>query len=85
MTVEEFKNLKTKEKFWMVTEQAVFIMNREELGCPVFLFSLDKFFVEVWFDNNTYFANSLQIIDSTRGLKKYLDMINIGDLNPLLK
>jgi len=84
ITVKEFNRCGKKQKYQTVADYGVLLENRIELGCVVFLFAVDTFFVEVWFDNSTYFANHLVVIENTKGLEKYLDQISIKDLNPLL-
>lgn len=82
ITLEVYKSLPYDIKFGIIGNRGKFITQREDNGMSIFLYSIESFFIEVWFSpesGRVLMLNGFEIID-TEKLEFYLDTISLADL-----
>lgn len=77
LTLNDFNNLDENEKA-NATWQGTFLADREENGLIVRLYSLDAFYVEVFFDDRANKILRLRAFDHTGQLVPYLAHIKFN-------
>lgn len=85
MTHEKFKRLSGEMQQNWVMRKGVFLLDRTKDNYKVYLFSLDAFYVELFFaigDSQLQFQCSFADLEA---LEPYLHMVDISELICLLK
>lgn len=80
MKLSDFVMLDTEEKKLAVLHLGVLIAKRKQKASIAFLFQIDHFYVETWFNCNDHSIKEYRIFDHTRPLAPYLEQIRIDDL-----
>ena len=80
MKLSDFVMLDTDEKKLAVLHLGVLIGKRKQQSSIAFLFQLEHFYVETWFNCDDHAIREYRIFDHTRSLTPYLDQIRIDDL-----
>lgn len=82
ITLEVYKGLPYDVKFDLIGTVGTFITKREHSGMYIFLYSIESFFIEVWFSpesGRVLTLNGFENVD-TEKLEFYLDAISLSDL-----
>lgn len=78
ITLYEFNILPDNEKADTVWENGVFLLNRVVEGNAINLYSLNDFYVEIWYDQPNNKIIKIRSFKSTNPLDPYLDDISLG-------
>lgn len=78
ITLYEFNILPDNEKADTVWEYGVFLLNRVVEGNAINLYSLNDFYVEIWYDQPNNKIIKIRSFKSTNPLDPYLDDISLG-------
>lgn len=62
----------------------VFLLERKSLGISVFLFQLDGFYVEVFYNTATSRTSFIKSFNDMDGIEAYLQSIDISDVMAML-
>jgi hypothetical protein len=80
MELSDFIMLNAEEKKFAVLHQGVLIGKRKGPELIVFLFHLDKFYVETFCDTKTKDVSEYRVFAHTKLLQPYLENIAIDEL-----
>jgi hypothetical protein len=80
MELSDFIMLNEEEKKLVVLHEGVLIGKRKDVESIIFLFQLDKFYVEAFCNTKTKDVKQYQVFAHTKLLQPYLENISIGDL-----
>jgi hypothetical protein len=80
MELSDFIMLDGEEKKLLVLHEGVLIAKRKEPESMIFLFQLDKFYVETFCNTETKDVTQYRVFEHTRLLQPYLENIAIDDL-----
>lgn len=80
MKLSEFILLDKEEKQHTVLHQGVLVAKRKHQSGVVFLFQLDRYYVETWCNIVSRSVMEYRVFDSTAMLEPYLKQISIPDL-----
>lgn len=80
MKLSDFILLDEKEKKQAVLHAGVLIGKRRDAASFAFLFQVQNFYVEAWFNVENKGIEEYRVFDHTRLLQPYLDDIRIDDL-----
>lgn len=81
MTLQQFNVMDQEKQRWWVLHRGVYLCSRKTRDFTVFLFSLDSFYIEMYFYNANDLVFLIKSFNDTGELEPYLDDIN---LTPLL-
>ncbi|MEN7551414.1 hypothetical protein AAG747_26090 [Rapidithrix thailandica] len=79
LSILQFKELSKDEKLKQILDKGIVLCSRNFANKKVFLYALDKFYVEIWFNQNMDSIENILPFTTTRCLKAYLDKIDITD------
>lgn len=80
MRLSEFIVLSEEEKKWAVLHSGVLVGKRDSSDCKVFLFQLDRCYVEMFCNLQNKAVEEYRVFDDTNGLQPYLQSIPLDDL-----
>lgn len=76
MTFQEFNLLSYQEKI-EITKKATHIMSRNDEHDFIFLYQLNRFYIEVFYHRELNFISTLQGFEDTDLLTPYLDKLDM--------
>ena len=79
-TLQEFSALQFEKKCDVVTYQGQYLGCRVLSECKVFLYSIEDFFIEVFYSPRYEKVLMINAFDEVRGLTPYLEKISLTDL-----
>ena len=85
MTQKQFSSASMEQQKRFVRSNGAYLMLRKCKGVPVYLFQVDGFYVEVFFDPATSRELCLRSFDDLQRLDIYLKRISLKELLPLLE
>ena len=77
-TLYEFNVLSDNEKADIVWKHGKFLTNRVVEGNAINLYTLNDFYVEIWYDQSSNEIIKIRSFTSTNPLDPYLDDIRLG-------
>ena len=77
-TLYEFNVLPENDKADVVWEHGKFLSNRNIEGHGINLYSLNDYYVEIWYDQGTNKTIKIRSFKSTNPLDPYLEEITMG-------
>ena len=80
LTFKTFSSLPTEKKLKCLSEHGILLCTRSYAKTKVSLYSIGKFYAEVWFNRHTDDISNVLPFTTTKCLKVYLDMIDINDI-----
>lgn len=80
MRLSDFVSLNAQEKQWTVLRSGVLIGKRKYDNKVAFLFQVDNFYVETFFNAHNKSVEEFRMFDQTELLQPYLDSIRIDEL-----
>lgn len=80
MKLSQFIMLSDEQKKSTVLHQGVFIAKRNDDNYMLFLFQLESYYVETWWNRNSKALEEYRVFDSLKPLAPYLETIAIEDL-----
>lgn len=80
MKLSDFILLNEEEKKMAVLHEGVLIGKRKEASSVAFLFQVDSFYVETFFNSGNKAIEEFRMFDQTTLLQPYLDAIAIDQL-----
>lgn len=80
MKLSEFILLNEVEKQHTVLHRGVLIAKRKQSSCMIFLFQLDRYYVETWCSYVNKAVTEYRVFDGTAPLEPYLKEISLRHL-----
>jgi hypothetical protein len=80
MKLSDFTLLSDHEKKGTLLHQGVLLAKREAVGCKVFLFGMNDYYVEMFCDMQNKAVQEYRISHNTKLLTPYLQAISLDDL-----
>ena len=77
MTLQQFRASSKYVQQQMIKHQGVFLLERRSLDWDIFLFQVDAFYVEVFYERKTQNAVLFKSFDDTDQLEPYLQRIDV--------
>jgi hypothetical protein len=77
MHLETFNSLEEKERFDVLFEKGVLLLDRNENGCSYLLYQVNGFYIEVWHELYSDTIGGLSAFMSTELLQPYLELMDI--------
>lgn len=77
MTKEEFRRLKLKERYKLVSEKGKYLASRRHAGFQCRLFDLCGYYVEVWKPFGINIIQWIEIVNRDEIIDSYLEDIDI--------
>lgn len=84
MTLQQFRAASGRMQEALVRQNGVFLMERKSMGISVFLFQLDGFYVEVFYNRSTARTSFIKSFNDMDGIEAYLNSIDISDVMAML-
>ena len=81
---KQFAQLDFKEKCTEITFKGRLLVSKKFGIHQVFLFWLDGFYVELWFNNTKGEIHGINTFDCVKGLDFYLESFKIEDLRKII-
>lgn len=81
MTLQHYNAMSLEDQQWWALHKGVYLVNRKTSDFTVYLFALDRFYIELYFYNINDRVFLIKTFDDTAELEPYLEEIN---LTPLL-
>lgn len=80
MKLSDFILLNEEKKKQIVLHEGVLIGKRKSLASVIFLFQVQRFYVEAFFNTENKELKEFRMFEHTTPLQPYLDSIHIDDL-----
>lgn len=80
MRLSDFLLLEEKDKRHIVLHEGVLVAKRNSYNYLVFLFQMDRFYVETFCNLDNKAIEEYRVFDTTNALDPYLDGIALGNL-----
>jgi len=77
MSIRDFTALTTGEKAFLLWSHGTSLATRKESGYIIDLYSLDAFFVEMWYDSKSREIENIHSFKRVKNLDIYLESISI--------
>ncbi|HET7896601.1 MAG TPA: hypothetical protein VFL47_03005 [Flavisolibacter sp.] len=84
MTLQQFRAASCQVQEKLVKLNGVFLMERKSLGVSVFLFQLDGFYVEVFYNAATASTSFIKSFNDMDGIEAYLNSVDISEVMAML-
>jgi hypothetical protein len=78
MVLHDFKELPPREKADITNQHGTYLMYRDLYGLKIKLYSIDDFFVEVWYHPELCYIQKIGAFKSMDRLEPYLDQIELS-------
>jgi len=80
VNIHDFRVMPFEKKCDVVTYNGQYLVHRFLGECKVFLYSVDDFFIEVFFSSKYQKVLMINAFNQSTGLEPYLEMISLLDL-----
>lgn len=84
MNIREFKYQEKQTKKILLASNGVYLGKRVDGDFSIYLFDMDCFYVEMYFDAEEEEIGYIRAFTSTADLKPYLDKIDISEIYSIL-
>ena len=84
MTLQQFRSTSCEMQERLVKLRGVFLMERKSMGISVFLFQLEGFYVEVFYNTATTSVSFIKSFNDMDGIEAYLAKIDISGVLAIL-
>lgn len=84
MTLQQFRAASCAKQEELVKLSGVFLLERKSLGVSVFLFQLEGFYVEVFYNSATSSVSFIKSFNDMDGIEAYLSSIDISEVMAIL-
>ena len=77
MTTTYFAKLSLKEKIDLLSDDATYLMSRQNFLYNIFLYGVRDLYVEVWYLRKTNQLQDIEVITSNKAMELYLNKMNL--------
>ena len=81
MNLTDFNRNNLQQKTTLIWEKGNFLAVRYSSNCNVCLYSMGKFFVEIWYRMADNEINSIKAFYNYSFLEPYLEMVDLSEIN----